>query len=338
MAEMKHSHPRFFSYAQAATVPNIIVDGARNDRTVLTLSHWPKSGTPPELRGDTSAAIVFNYLDSPRFHVDAEAVSNNHFDEDGLVGIFAMLQPSVASRHRELLLEVSQAGDFGVFTNRQAARIAFVLSAYADSASSPLPRSLFELPYADLASELYRRMLELLPHVISDIEHYRVLWEDEDAGLTASEALIEKGAITIAEQRDLDLAVVRLPDDLTRGRVHRFTQLRLAACHPFALHNRTACTRLLLLQAQRAELLYRYESWVQLASRRPAPRVDLSDLARELNEEETGGGHWVFDGVDEITPKLHLEGSTETSIPLDKFVTRVEHHLRTGPPAWDPYD
>jgi hypothetical protein len=329
---------RFLPYNQTTAIPNVIVDGARNDQTVLTLSHWPKSGSPPELKGDTSTAIVFNYLDEPRFHVEAEAVSNNHFDEDGLVGIFAMLQPTVAQRNRDLLVDVAQAGDFGVFQRRHAARVAFVLSSYADPDSSPLPADVFSLPYADLASELYVQLLDALPRLIAGVEDYRSLWESEDAKLTASEELIEQGLITIDEQRSLDLAIVRLPEDLTRQRVHRFTQLRLAECHPFALHNRTACTRLLLLQSRRVELQYRYESWVQFASRRPAPRVDLSELASELNREETTGGRWVFDGVDQITPKLHLDGSPATSIPVDAVVRRVEHHLRTGRSAWDPYD
>jgi hypothetical protein len=329
---------RFLPYTQAAAVPNIIVDGARNERTVLTLSHWPKSGSPADLRGDTSTAIVFNYLDSPRFHVEADAVSNNHFDEDGLVGIFAMLHPDSAQRHRDLLIDVAQAGDFGVFSQRHAARMAFVLSAYADPESSPLPGHLFTLPYADLASELYLQLLNVLPSLLTSVDDYRTLWENEDAELTASEELIERGLITIDEQPDLDLAIVRLPEDLARHRVHRFTQQRLAECHPFALHNRTACARLLILQGRRVEFHYRYESWVQLASRRPPPRVDLSDLVSELNREETSGGRWVFDGVDRITPKLHLEGSATTFIPLDAIVRRVEHQLRTGQSGWDPYD
>jgi hypothetical protein len=329
---------RFLPYAQAAGVPNVIVDGARNGQTILTLSHWPKSGSPAELRGDTSTAIVFNYLDSPQFHVNAEAVSNNHFDEDGLVGIFAMLEPAVAGRHRDLLIDVAHAGDFGVFKSRHAARIAFVLSAYADPESSPLSASLFTLPYPDLAGGLYVHLLDLLPTLLGSVDDHRTLWEGEDANLTASEELIEQGLITIDEQLDLDLAIVRLPEDLTRQRVHRFTQQRLDRCHPFAIHNRTVCTRLLLVQGRRAELQYRYEGWVQLASRRPAPRVDLSELANELNREESSGGRWVFDGVDQITPRLHLGGSDTTSVPVEAIVRRVEHHLRTGRAAWDPYD
>jgi hypothetical protein len=172
----------------------------------------------------------------------------------------------------------------------------------------------------------------------TSLDDYRALWASEDAKLTASEELFEKGLITIDEEPDLDLAVVHVPADLTRQRVHRFTQQRLAECHPFAIHNRTGCTRLLVIQGCRVEVQYRYESWVQMASRRPAPRVDLSDLVSELNHEETTGGRWVFDGVDQITPKLHLTGSSTTSLPVDDIVKRVEHHLRTGPSAWNPYD
>jgi hypothetical protein len=328
---------RFLPYL-SATIPNVIVDGAGNNHTVLTLSHWPKSGSPDELKGDTSTAIVFNYLDAPRFHVKVDAVSNNHFDEDGLVGIFALLQPAFAQRHRDLLVDVAQAGDFGIFERRHAARIAFVLSAYADPDSSPLPAGFFNRSYPVLAGELYIHLLDVLPKLIAGVDDYRALWESEDARLTASEELIDQGLVTIEERQDLDLAIVRLPEELTRQRVHRFTQQRLAECHPFALHNRTTRSRLLLVQGRQVELQYRYESWVQLASRKPAPRVDLSELTNELNRDETTGGRWVFDGVEQITPRLHFEGSPHTSQPLDAIVTKIEHHLRTGQPAWDPYD
>ena len=166
----------------------------RAENTVLTLSHWPKSGTPAALKGDTSAAIVFNYLDSPAFHVEADAVSNNHFDEDGLVGIFALLEPAAAERHRDMLLDVAQAGDFGVFQQRQAARIAFTLSAYADPETSPLPGDVFELPYPEMASELYVDCSMCCRGLLTSLDDYRALWEVEDARLTASEQLIERRA------------------------------------------------------------------------------------------------------------------------------------------------
>lgn len=83
---------RYLPYPQTVSVPNIIVDGPRNAATVLALSHWARSGTPRELKADTSTESVLRYLDAQNMRVHAEAVSNNHFDEDGLLGIFALLR------------------------------------------------------------------------------------------------------------------------------------------------------------------------------------------------------------------------------------------------------
>ena len=271
--------PRFVPYDQSTAIPNVIVDGTANDSTVLALSHWRRSGTPEELASDTSAEIVFKYLDTPRFHVEAEAVSNNHFDEDGLIGVFALLQPQIALKHRSLLIDAAQAGDFGVYKDRNAARIAFVISAYADPETSPLPKSIFRMHYPELAAELYREVLNVMPALLGDIQAYRALWKEEDRKLTESEKLIEDGIVSIEERPDLDLAIVRIPDTLGASRVHRFTQSRSVECHPFAIHNQTARSRLLAMKGRSVEFQYRYESWVRMVSTRPALRIDLTALA-----------------------------------------------------------
>ena len=61
-----------------------------------------------------------------------------------------------------------------------------------------------------------------------------------------------------------------------------------------------------------------YESWVQFASSRIAPRVDLAPLA------------------DRITPRLFRDAPGATQ-PVDDVVERMIESLRTGPAAWDPY-
>src|SRR5262245_32552597 len=104
----------YVPYDEAARRPNMVVDGAANDGTTLALSHWPKSGTPWPLKADTSVGIVFNYLDSPAWQRDVAAVTNNHFDEDGLVGLYCLIEPEHALKRRDLLIEISSAGDFAV--------------------------------------------------------------------------------------------------------------------------------------------------------------------------------------------------------------------------------
>ena len=76
---------RYLGYDDSRAVPNMVVDGAANESTVLTLSHWPGAPTPPELARDVSAEIAFAYLDAPCAHPPAEVVTNNHFDQNGLV-------------------------------------------------------------------------------------------------------------------------------------------------------------------------------------------------------------------------------------------------------------
>src|SRR5262245_21360825 len=167
---------KFIPY-QELNVPNIIVDGAPNEFTKLTLSHWPKSPTPADLKDDLSAQIVFHYLDQPRFHLDVEAVSNNHFDEDGLVSLFTILNPERASFWRELLIDIAAAGDFGTYRFPEADRIAFTIAAYADREKSPLPREIFQQSYLETTAALYSELLKLLPEIISNPEKFRKMWK-----------------------------------------------------------------------------------------------------------------------------------------------------------------
>jgi hypothetical protein len=321
---------QYVPYDELGDRPNIIVDGAANPHTLITLSHWPNNPTPAALKDDLSTQIAFHYLDRPEVWVKAEAVSNNHFDEDGLIGIYSIIEPSHAQRHRELLIDIAAAGDFGTYRFRSAARTTFVLSAFADRDLSPLDSSIFQERYPTLAARLYQEVLPRLPEIINNLDGFRSYWESEDAMLAESEAMIREGRIQIEEIPTLDLAVVTLPESMPGRKVHRFTQNRRAACHPMALHNVLHSFRVLLMQGRTYELQYRYESWVEYISRRLLPRIDLTPVAEQLTELESGHGRWRFDGVDEITPKLALLNAGESRIPPQQFLTQIKEYLAKG--------
>src|SRR5688572_4671218 len=102
---------RFLPEADAAEVLNVVVDGAPNANTVLTLTHWPGFPAPDGLAADLSAQMVFRYLDEGAGrHHPARAVTNNHFDQDGLVGVFALVDPDTAMGLRTFLEDVAAAG------------------------------------------------------------------------------------------------------------------------------------------------------------------------------------------------------------------------------------
>ena len=135
--------------------PHVLVDGATRAGSVLTLSHWPQSPTPAALARDLSAGIVFAFLHASQGRLPrrsgrssvavraaivaagrAEAVTNDHFDEDGLVSVFAMTEPEIALRNEELLLDVASCGDFGGVSSRTAARIAFAIGPLGEQAAA----------------------------------------------------------------------------------------------------------------------------------------------------------------------------------------------------------
>ena len=105
---------RFVPAEDLGATPNVVVDGARLPSTVLSLSHWPDSGTPAALRADTSALIVERYLACDADGPEVAAVTNNHYDEDGLLGIWLLLErPAEGSAERALAIAAAEAGDFG---------------------------------------------------------------------------------------------------------------------------------------------------------------------------------------------------------------------------------
>jgi hypothetical protein len=326
---------RYVPYHELGGRPHVVVDGSATDGTVLTLSHWPHAPAPPAgLAHDLSAEMALGYLDRPLHHGLAEVVSNNHFDQDGLVSVYALAEPDDAHARRELLADLAAAGDFATYRDRRAARASMVLSAYADSARSPIgpaPDS-----YDEWAGILYFELLGRLPEVLEHPERYSSLWEDEDAHLSTSEQLIASGRVDVKENPEIDLSVVKVPPDAPTKGGHRFGGQWSEGLHPMAVYNAVSSFTVLTVTGRSYEVAYRYESWVQYRSRRLRPRVDLDGLAAELNGLETAG-RWVFDGVGALTPRLHLVGADESAIETDRFEAMLNRHLSESPPAWDPY-
>jgi hypothetical protein len=327
---------RFEPYPSLGERANVIVDGAANETTELVLSHWPKSGTAQRWLADTSAEIVFRWLDANE-RVGAELASNDHFDEDGLVALFSITRPDEARARRRRLIEIASAGDFAVSDDRDAVRAALTIAAFADAETSPLPAATFGGSYPEQTAALYTELLPRLAEIADAPETFRELWREEDARITEDAEAIANGEVRIDEIEELDLAVVTLPSHATDAKIHRFAGARRASLHPVALHAATKRTCLLVTSGRRHEVQYRYETWVQLTSRRPRARRDLEPLARALTERERHRGRWSFDGVSPITPRLHLLDADESDVDANELRAMLTKTLRDAPAAWDPY-
>jgi hypothetical protein len=332
---------RFIPYAEARSQPNIVVDGAPLPGSLLTLSHWPNNESPAAVRRDTSTATVFAWLDQPEPKITAPFVTNNHFDEDGLFSVFALTEPQQALAARELLIAASFAGDFGVVRRRDAARLCFIIEALTDPASSTLPAAVFAAP--DRVVALYQAVLPLLPAIIADLQQgsprFGALWARQDAHLADSEARLADGSVSIQELPDIDLAIVRIPPQLEPRRVRRYLEDEQAAVHPFAVNTATSCTRLLRVQGRHYEFEYRYESWLQIVSRRVPLRVRLEGVVQRLNELEAGPPMWVADEpMTGIVPRLRRGDGSPSTLSVDTVVAGLCDAFNSAPVAWDPYD
>jgi hypothetical protein len=254
-------------------------------------------------------------------------VSNNHFDQDGLMSMYALVDPEGARARRERMIDVARVGDFGTYRDRDSARIAWAIATIGNA--------------MDEATDPYAELVERVPELLDHPERFRREWAYEDAHLQMSEDAIASGTARIEELEAIDLAVVTVPEHWHDQQVHRFTLSIPQAMHPTAVNNATDRFRLLIVRGRHYEVQYRYETWVQYVSRRPLGRVDLTPLATALSELEPGDARWAFDGVGAIGPSLHLVGAgtdAPSAIPPEQFREHVIRTLTTGASAWDPYD
>src|ERR1044071_4425111 len=80
---------------------------------VLELSHWTGNRTPLEFKADTSTEMALKFVGSQASLTLAGApIVNNHFDVDGVMAIWVLLEPEQAAASRDLLVAAAEAGDF----------------------------------------------------------------------------------------------------------------------------------------------------------------------------------------------------------------------------------
>jgi hypothetical protein len=169
---------RFHPYHRLGDIPNVVVDGSPTGSTRLTLSHWPGSPTPVELLDDLSAQIAFRALTHPDLFDGIEAVSNNHFDQDGLMSAFALLQPDEAIARRAQVIDVASAGDFATFADRDSMRIAMAIAAHDLPDRSPLPADTFTGDYPEQCAAVYEAMLPNCMELLDHPDRFSALWEE----------------------------------------------------------------------------------------------------------------------------------------------------------------
>ncbi|CAD5289650.1 MULTISPECIES: DUF6687 family protein [unclassified Imperialibacter] len=260
----------------------------------LNLSHWRGAGPPAELAEDTSAAIAINAVVKGAVPVEARFVTNNHFDVDGFIGIWSLLNPKLALMHQQLLKAMALLGDFRELPeNAELADQALKLVVWLNSVEKRKFYAPFGKAYLEEEAcvEKYIFFLSAFEEVLIDPEAFREDWEEEYEMVRQHLSLLaNQGSLKFYE--DIRLLVVRAPKPL----------------HYYALFGKSATADMVLTiyPESQYELEYKYTTWVDAFGRKPYPRINFQLLMDKLNGLEISGEKWTGADVTDTGPILRL--------------------------------
>lgn len=328
---------RFIPPGQLEGRPHVVCDGAPMPGTVLTLSHWPATPTPASLAGDLSCEIVFSYLSKPRYwRHDALWATNDHFDEDGLAGLFALCDPErAASLHNELV-EFARAGDFAVASSMKAAQAVFAVQALVAEHGIDGAAREHDKQQGNVG-DLYQELLGRLPEVLEHPERLSPRLEEEQEAMCATSAAINKSIIKIDFDESGQFAVVEVPAEFDFPSALPLLGAVRLSLHPFALHRVITAARVLVCQAGHYCYYDRYETWVRYRSAILPKRRDLVPLASELSAAESLGCTWRADPPGTLIASMQTVGENASSLSVREVRARLASYLRRAPTAWDPF-
>ncbi|WP_019948027.1 DUF6687 family protein [Hymenobacter aerophilus] len=292
----------FVPFQQLRRQPTIVVDSTGLG-AVLTLAHWRGAATPEALRDDTSAGSALRALHLPATPgLEARAVTANHFDIDGFVGVWALLNPELALRHETLLRLVATLGDFREIDWQHpladhALQLVCWLNAeekarFYEPFGAPARRRREDEASAEKFAWFLPRFAELLKNPAAG----RAAWEAEFARVKAAVAVVQSPATTVRRYPAIGLTVVQTPEPLPY----------------YALFAPSLGTDMVLslYDGRRYEFEYKYTTWIDLESRPTLPRLPLAPLADRLNALETTPRRWTHEGITDTGPLLRLSGRT----------------------------
>jgi len=312
-----------FYHAGLADVPKLSVDGTVDN--AVHLSHWEGNTTPEELRADTSTEIALNFAASPRraeWARGVEVVTNNHFDADGVLSVWATLNGERARGLRDELIAAAEAGDFSEFPNETAVRVSVLLQGgdnpFVPGVNSPLVRHLAGGADVDEA-HAYELVLPEVERVLTRTDEYEPLWRDGWAQIERGLRSFERGRSRVVEDAESRLSVVTLARDIHGD--SGFDPARHATPYTAVAHNARGEVFLVATpfgDGWSYRIDYPYYSWAMTYTRPRVARRNLSELVGRLNVLERGRGVWKADrGELTSAVKFFQEGGAQAASRLE---------------------
>src|SRR5712692_10173141 len=317
-----------------ANVPKLSVDGTVDN--AIHFSHWKGNQTPASVKADTSTEIALNLAAAPNraeLTRGIDLVTNNHFDTDGVLSVWTMLNGERALPLRDKLIAAAEAGDFSELSTQAGVRASIVIQGSDSPADvgSPLAQQLAGEPVDDEA-RCYELVLPHVERVLTRTNDYASLWVDPWNRIASALESFAKGRSRVEEDREAKFSLVTLAPDIFSS--VGFKPTRHSA--PFTAISHHARGEVFLIAtpldggwAYRID--YPYYSWAETIVRPQIARRDLSPLMSRLNEaEQNPAGHWRIDTSELASAAKFSDANGKleaSSIELDAVASELRSAL-----------
>jgi len=318
-------------------VPKLSVDGTVSNS--IHFSHWEGNQTPIEVKADTSTEIALNLVASPnrlKLTQGIELVTNNHFDTDGVLSVWTVLNGERALDLREQLIPAAEAGDFSEFSTENSVRASIVIQG-SDQASpsnesgSPLAAYLAGKEISDDA-QAYDLVLPEVEGVLRNTGEYETLWRSGWDAIASAIESFEKGLSKVEEYQDARLSLITLAPEVFSP--SGFNPTRHAA--PYTAISRYARGQIFLIATPFRDgwsyrIDYPYYSWAETLVRPKVTRHDFGSLISQLDRiEQNHDAHWKLDNSEMTSAVKFLEaGNTlaASSLSPDELVSLMQAEM-----------
>lgn len=332
-----------FYHSGLDNVPKLSVDGTVGNS--IHFSHWQGNETPAAVKADTSTEIALNVMAAPNREAltqGIELVTNNHFDTDGVLSVWTMLNGERALELRDKLIPAAEAGDFSEFTNENAIRASIAIQGSdqpvtTGDSGSPLARQLAG-GLVDDDARAYELVLPQVERVLTRTDEYENLWREPWQQIETSIGSFKRGASTVQEFGDAKLSLITIARDVFGP--SGFDPARHAA--PFTAISRYAQGQLFLIAipyqngwAYRID--YPYYSWAETIVRPRIERRNFASLMASLNERESNSaGQWIVDTSELSSAAKFIASDRKLSasvLPPDQVADAIRAELATSAAA-----
>jgi len=325
-----------FYHAGLDNGSKLSVDGTVSNS--IHFSHWEGNQTPDEVKADTSTEIALNLVASPnkqKLTQGVGLVTNNHFDTDGVLSVWTVLNGERALDLRGQLVPAAEAGDFSEFSTENGVRASIVIQG-SDQASpnneagSPLAAYLAGKEINDDA-EAYELVLPEVERVLRNTGDYESLWRSGWEAIANAIESFEKGKSTVEEHHDAHLSLITLAPEVFSP--SGFNPTRHAA--PYTAISHYARGQIFLIATPfRDGWIYRidypYYSWAETVVRPEVKRHDFAGLISRLNQiEQNRDGRWKLDNSEMTSVVKFLDAGTSAASRLrpDELVSLMQAEL-----------